>query len=173
MRTNALLVAFASAALLTAVAPPAQAQAQAETGFFMIQNFRSALCLQPERNTPDDAVIVQRTCNRDDPMQHWVLIKLDDNHRQFLNRATARCMETRTGAKNGDRIDQWICNNISNERWTWKPNSAGFASPIRSNVSGTNSHCLDVPGGQGTEGLPMQLYVCNSTTAQAFYVFEV
>ncbi|MFI9560978.1 RICIN domain-containing protein [Nonomuraea endophytica] len=171
MKAKATLVALASAALLTAAAQPAQAQAG--SGFFMIQNFASARCLQPESNSPNDVVIVQRNCNRNDPLQHWVIINLGDNRRQFLNRATSRCMETRTGARNGDRIDQWTCNNISNERWIWKPNSAGFASSIKSNVSGTSSHCLDVPGGQSTDGLAMQLYACNSTTAQAFYVFEI
>jgi hypothetical protein len=34
-------------------------------------------------------------------------------------------------------------------------------------VSGTTSHCLDVPGGQvSTPGLPMQIWGCNGTIAQ-------
>ena len=40
--------------------------------------------------------------------------------------------------------------------------------PIQSQVAGTNGYCLDVPGASTDAGLPVQIYTCNGTTAQAW-----
>ena len=40
------------------------------------------------------------------------------------------------------------------------------ARQVISGVSGSNSYCLDIPGGQQTAGLAMQIYRCNGTVSQ-------
>jgi hypothetical protein len=39
-----------------------------------------------------------------------------------------------------------------------------------SRVSGTSSYCLDIPGGQQVAGLAMQIYRCNGTEAQQWWI---
>ena len=39
---------------------------------------------------------------------------------------------------------------------------------VRSRVSGTQGHCLDVPQGSGQVGQAMHLYRCNDTPAQTW-----
>jgi hypothetical protein len=36
--------------------------------------------------------------------------------------------------------------------------------------TGTSSHCLDAPGDQATDGLALQIYICNGTPAQAWRI---
>jgi hypothetical protein len=42
--------------------------------------------------------------------------------------------------------------------------------PIRSQVAGTSSYCLDVPGASTQPGLGVQIYTCNGTAARAWAI---
>jgi hypothetical protein len=81
-----------------------------------------------------------------------------------VNVASGLCLEVASRAVNEAPIDQWPCSTISNEVWS---SGTNFVE-LRSRVSGTNSHCLDVPGSQPVNGLAMQLYECNGTSAQVW-----
>ena len=68
----------------------------------------------------------------------------------------------------GTPVDQWPCNSISNERWSWPHSFPDGMWPIRSQVAGSSSYCLDVPGASTQAGLGVQIYTCNGTSAQAW-----
>jgi ricin-type beta-trefoil lectin protein len=78
------------------------------------------------------------------------------------------CMDVRGGAARGTPIDQWPCNTISNERWSWPHSFPDGMWPLKSQVAGSSGYCLDVPGASTQAGLGVQIYTCNGTPAQAW-----
>jgi hypothetical protein len=71
---------------------------------------------------------------------------------------------------NGTPVQQWTCNSISNENWEPGEDLGDDIPPLFSRVSGTSSYCLDIPGGQQVAGLAMQIYRCNGTEAQQWWI---
>jgi hypothetical protein len=69
----------------------------------------------------------------------------------------------------------WDCTSTeSNTRWQW-PTPSGQAAfpniwPIQSRVSGSTGYCLDIPGASTATGLQVQIYRCNGTNAQEFFI---
>jgi ricin-type beta-trefoil lectin protein len=79
-------------------------------------------------------------------------------------------MDVAGGAASGTPIDLWPCNSISNERWSWPHNFPDKDWPIRSQVSGSSSYCLDVPGASTQAGLGVQIYWGNNSLAQEWSI---
>jgi hypothetical protein len=137
-----------------------------------VRNTASGKCLAPQGESFADGVsIVQVTCNGS-AFQRWDFVDHDDHIFQIRNAVTLKCMDAFGLNNNGTPVVQWPCSGISNERFQASRDLPDFVS-LRSRVARTSTHCLDVPGGLGTEGAAMQLWVCNGTAAQAFGVFPV
>jgi hypothetical protein len=153
------------AATLVALPQPARASTVLDP-IFLVNASASHLCLQPTGFNAGDPVATQ-VCNGT-AGQAWNPIQLDNNdHFQFQSVGSGLCLDARGGASNGTPVQIWPCNSISNERWTWLRFDNTFDT-VRSNVSGTNSHCLDVPWGSQTPGTNMWIYACNDTAAQTW-----
>jgi hypothetical protein len=158
----ALLVA---AAVAMVAAPTASA---VNNGYFFLQRQGADLCLQVTSHSVG-ASVVQMPCqppvnpNSDQGWSRYCLPGTGDCD-QLRNRGSGLCLEARNGAVNGGVVDMWPCNQISNENWAY-PN---YFNSILSRVSGTSTHCIDVPGGSFANGLAVQLYRCNGTNAQSF-----
>jgi Ricin-type beta-trefoil lectin domain-like len=168
-RTAGLMLAVAAVASLSAVAAlPASASTGYYKIFVQVAGSAPAMCLQPA--DPDGGAgtaIVQQPC-ANIRVQSWAPLSLGGTSYQFLNQASGLCMDARGGAARGTPIEQWPCNTISNERWSWPFSFPDGMLPIRSQVAGTNGYCLDVPGASTAAGLRVQIYTCNGTTAQAW-----
>jgi Ricin-type beta-trefoil lectin domain len=145
-----------------------------------IQNNVNLKCLEPVGESMDPgAAIVQVTCETVPGgdltaqlrirAQDWGLVALGDNKYRLLNHLSGLCIDARGDAVNETPVVQWPCATISNQTWETGQRLPGVASLI-SRVSGTSNHCLDVPGGQPTDSLPLQIYVCNGTSAQAWRI---
>jgi hypothetical protein len=137
--------------------------------YYELKSQLSGQCLQPTNGSKDQgAAIVQEPCNLK-PAQGWRAVFVGDNMFHYVNLLSGLCLDARGGAVNGTPVQQWPCNNITNENWEpavdWRNHPLGPPWLI-SRVSGTHSHCLDVPGGNSTAGLAMQIYGCNQTLAQ-------
>jgi hypothetical protein len=160
---------FSFAALMIAVvvcAAPAAA-----SGPYVLYNFLSNQCLQPiNGSTSQGAAIVQEPCN-DTPAQSWTQISVGNNIFHYVNVLSGLCLDARGSARNRTQVQQWTCNSISNENWQpGDDDSNDDIPPLFSRVSGTSSYCLDIPGGQNTVGLAMQIYSCNGTEAQQWFI---
>jgi hypothetical protein len=161
-----LTAALASAGLITA-SQPAQAQS-----YFKIVSFASGMCLQPDPSVPadSDAQIFQAPCNGSSG-QNWLPLQVSGSSTTYrlLNQRTGLCLEAREGAVDLGRVDQWPCNSISNERWVWQ-GSFNNSTPkqLRSAVSGTRTHCVDVPGGSPV--VAVSVFRCNGSAAQLFFI---
>lgn len=149
------------------MAPPAQGAADPPIFF---QNGRNFLCLQPD---PADfwspgAAIVQMPCNGT-AAQGWNPLPESNGRYRFQSVATAMCLDAGGGAVNGTPIQQWHCNWISNEKWTVVGAAPGEGDLIRSAVSGTSSHCMDVIGQSYAAGVAMELRRCDRLRMQGWF----
>jgi len=125
-------------------------------------------CLEPiNKSTLQGETIVQVTCDAT-AAQVWILINVGNGNFHLMNALSGLCLDARGSATNRTPVQQWTCNNISNENW--EVVGPAYTVNLKSRVSGTNNYCLDVPGGQTTAGLGMQIYVCNGTASQLWLI---
>jgi hypothetical protein len=167
MRKRLLRAAWTLSFLTPLIATPTAGVSDDGVTYYEIMSQLSGQCLQPENGLTDRGVaIVQEPCNRQ-PAQGWRAVRVGDNIFHYVNFLSGLCLDARGGAVNRTPVQQWPCNIITNENWEPKGDvgSQDFPPSI-SRVSGTHSHCLDVPGGNSTAGLAMQIYRCNGTLAQ-------
>ena len=167
-RAGALIAAVAAAAIGVVFAAPASAEDL--PGGWIRNNDGNHLCLQPEDGLFDAGVpIVQVECDTTSLIQRWESINHSADHSvfQLQNLATELCLDAMGSATDGTPVVQWPCNSISNEQWDLGPDFVH----LRSRVSGTTSHCLDVPWASADVGLRMQIFRCNNTTAQIWDTF--
>ena len=169
--TGALLTVAMAATAALMVTPAAGAD---EVLAHWIQNASRLRCLQPVDGSHEQgAAIVQMPCDESESeiqnrnsVQFWMPERVGDFTR-YKNVKTGLCLDARGGAANHTPIQQWPCNEISNEKWD-RP--ASDRRTIRSRVSGSTSHCLDVPGGSLMDiGLAMQLYRCSTDNQAQFW----
>lgn len=165
---TALAVLTATVGSLAAAAP-----AFADNHFDVtVRSAASGKCLEPlGDSSANETAIVQVTCDGS-PYQRWDFLDHDNSVFQIRNAVTLKCMDAAGSNVDGTPIIEWPCNGISNERFQADRALPGFVT-LKSRVSGTSTHCLNVPGGQSDENLQMQILGCNGTIAQEFGVFPV
>ena len=158
-------LAAAVAGASASVSPAAAASTPGD-----IYNFLSNQCLQPVNGSiVQGAAIVQEPCHGG-AAQQWVNVPTSGNIFHYQNVLSGLCLDARGGAANHTPVQQWTCNSISNENWEPGEDLSDYIPPLYSRVSGTSSYCLDIPGGQPTVGLAMQIYRCNGTEAQQWWL---
>jgi len=163
-RVLGLLVVATTAAVSLTASP-----AHADTPPVVIENLNDGFCLQPAGESADlGASIVQEFCLTDHLTQSWVFHSLGGSSYQVENTQTHLCLDAFGGAANGTPVVQWTCANISNQKWNAIVTPSQVTITLVSQVAGTHTHCLDVPGAQGTLGLAMQLFACNNSAAQVW-----
>jgi Ricin-type beta-trefoil lectin domain len=159
-----IAVAFSSGCASVRPPPPPNVPVPQEFLFGDISNGR--FCLQPDSDV-QGAAIVLLSCNNT-LAQTWRRIELSDGTVQYVNEQTQLCLDARGGASNHTPVQQWTCNNISNEKWEAADYFYFGSVVVFSRVSGTKTHCLDLPGGQLRAGAAVQLFECNNTAAQVW-----
>jgi hypothetical protein len=163
LRLAGMVLASAAAAVLGLVfASPAGADVL--PGNWIQNAGGSGMCLQPVGGSFDQgAAIEQVNCDKNTTLQRWVAFNFSSDLRvfQMRNVATGLCLDAQGGASDHTPVVQWTCNSISNEKWDLGPDFVA----LRSRVSGTSSHCLDVPAASLQEHVQMQLYRCTSNNS--------
>ena len=155
-RSLTLFAASIAAASVVTASLPARAEDQI-VKLVSSENFK---CLQPingSRNQGD--AIVQAPCNGS-LAQQWTVHLVSSTKVHLINRSSNLCLDARGKAVNGTPIQQWTCNWISNENWSF-----GLGNNLLSSgISNTFSHCVATPGFQ--DGLPMELRACDGDSSQ-------
>jgi hypothetical protein len=133
--------------------------AHAEDAIVKLVNAESGKCLQPINGSLNQGdAIVQQPCNGS-AAQQWT-VSVSSNKVHLINMASHLCLDARGKAVNGTPIQQWTCNQITNENWNF-----GITNNILSSgISNTYSHCVSTPGTQ--DGLAMALQFCAGTPSQ-------
>lgn len=131
-----------------------------------ISSALSGMCLQPNNKSMEPgAAIVEETC-AGLPEQVWIWMTLPNGVSHLMNGLSGLCLDARGAAADSTPVQQWPCNQISNESWEAV---AAVGTPdkeiLKSRVSGTSNYCLDVPGGSSA-GLPAQINSCNNSASQ-------
>jgi hypothetical protein len=160
MRHHRLVTLSFAAAMATALNLTAASLARAEDPIVKLVSVSSGKCLQPINgsHTQGDA-IVQESCNGS-AAQQWTVKSVSSTKVHLVNRSSGLCLDARGKAVNGTPIQQWTCNWISNENWSF-----GITNKLLSSgISNTFSHCIASPGFQ--DGLPMELRFCDGDSAQ-------
>ncbi|HEX7303974.1 RICIN domain-containing protein [Lentzea sp.] len=172
MRKRIVTTALASTAAIAGLlgtATPASADDHFDV---TVRSAVSGKCLAPQGESFEDGVpVVQTTCNGS-PFQRWDFLDKGDHVVQMRNAVTLKCMDAFGLNTDGVPVIQWPCAGTSNQRFQASRTLPDFVT-LKSRVARTSTHCLDVPGGQTTEGLAMQIWSCNGTIAQSFGVFPV
>jgi hypothetical protein len=157
MRNQLVTLLFAA---ITAAGATIPRPAHAEDVIIKLVNAASGKCLQPVNGSlSQGAAIVQETCNGS-VAQQWLVTSALTTKLHVVNRASQFCLDARGKAVNGTPIQQWTCNKITNENWSF-----GLSNNLLSSgISNTFSHCVATPGNQ--DGLAMELRFCDGTPAQ-------
>jgi hypothetical protein len=123
-------------------------------------NSQTQMCLQPAGgSTAQGAAIVEEPCNVSAPIQIWLVIPVENAGTHFENALTQFCLDARGKAEAGTPVQQWTCNQITNENWDPTVGPPNLGGLVESRVSGSDSFCL---AGQQTAGVGMQILRCNS-----------
>jgi len=157
-------------------APAAAANAQPTSiaplagAFHPIKNAGTGMCLEPE-GPAEFTRIRQMPCDRANPAQGWLEQRVGTHHYMFLNQHTGLCFDAFDGAVNGGRLLQSGCfRGLSTEEFNTDVDLPNITI-IESRVHGRDTgFCVDVPGGQATPGLLMQIFRCNGTPAQRWVI---
>lgn len=160
--------AFYMAASIIAIALSARPAAAIQP--FIFFNSHTGMCLQPANgSTAAGTAIVQEPCNVATGPQEWIYVNVGGGSFHFEHAASGLCLDARGSATNHTPVQLWTCDGITNENWEPLSGPKGESvGPVISRVSGTKTHCLDIPGGQKTTGLAMQIYQCNGTVSQVW-----
>jgi hypothetical protein len=171
-RIAGLLLAAAAGLTVAATLPASASTSPAGYYQILVRVGASApvMCLQPADPAGGaGTAIVQQPC-AGIHAQDWAPLSVSGTSYRFLNQASGLCLDVAGGAASGTPVDQWPCNSISNERWSWPHGFPDGLWPIHSQVAGTSRYCLDVPGASTQAGLGVQIYWCNNTAAQAWAI---
>jgi len=156
-----ILAAPTSVACGLTIAPAGQASTPLE-----LVSHASGKCVQPLDGSLG-APIVQETCSTASVAQKWTETSGSSSGTEhFVNRSTQLCVDARGGASYSTPVEQWTCDQISNENWWYGDDSDSFNEELLSRVSGTYHDCLWVPGTQ--TGAAMILSSCDATISEFF-----
>lgn len=158
MRNRQIAMSLCVIALASGLATASPAWA--EDPIVKLTSAQSGMCLQPiNASTVQGMAIVQQPCNGS-TAQQWTVHAVSSTKLHLINRASNLCLDGRGKAVDGTPIQQWTCNGISNENWSF-----GITNNLLSSgISNTFSHCVATPGNQA--GLPMELRFCDGNPAQ-------
>ncbi|GLZ42793.1 RICIN domain-containing protein [Actinokineospora sp. NBRC 105648] len=170
-RWRRVLTGLAAVFMLVGVGLTASATGASAAAFHPIKNSGSGLCLQPQGGSTAELVaIVQMPCQRGNPAQGWLEQRVGSHHYMFLNQASGFCFDVFGPAANGTRVLQGQCKRISNEEFNTNVDLPAI-TVLESRVGFRDTgFCVDVPGGQSTPGLAVQVFRCNGTPAQSWVV---
>jgi Ricin-type beta-trefoil lectin domain-like len=158
--SNHRIVTLFAATILVPLGVTVASPAQAEDQIVKLVSLQNWKCLQPVNgSTQQGAAIVQQSCNGS-LAQQWTVKSVSSTKVHLVNRFSKLCLDARGKAKNGTPVQQWTCNWISNENWSFGIRD----NLLSSGVSNTFSHCVATPGFQ--DGLPMELRFCDGNMSQ-------
>ena len=91
----------------------------AEDAIVKLVSAQNGKCLQPINASHNQGdAIVQQPCNGS-AAQQWTVHLVSGTKVHLINRASGLCLDARGKAANGTPIQQWTCNTITNENWSF------------------------------------------------------
>lgn len=127
------------------------------SGPIRLVSVQNSMCLQPDKGaTSRGTAIVQQPCNGSLEQQWSTANGSSGSSVHIVNAASKLCLDARGGATSGTPIQQWTCDSITNENWSFGATN----NLLSSGVSGSYSDCVATSSNQ--PGQAMELQTCNS-----------
>ncbi|HLM48777.1 MAG TPA: RICIN domain-containing protein [Myxococcaceae bacterium] len=88
----------------------------------------------------------------------------------LVNRGSGRCMDiSGSNMKNGAALQLWDCVGTTNQKFTLRPDGAGYYSIVAQH----SGHCLDVAAFNYQKGAALQQWVCLGGENQKFALVDL
>ena len=144
--------------------------AAAQPATFMIVNYGSGLCLEPN-GSGLGAPILQQPCDSTRMTQRWVASPATATQYQIANKGYPTCLDVRNGV-NADRtvVQQWACD-IQARSMRWQLSTL-VPDRFFKFISAIGSRCLDVAGGSLQPGAQIQIYRCTTSNTNTAQIWE-
>jgi len=139
------------------------------SSWFNVVNQNSSSCVDATGwGTSNGTTVQQWACGNQQYNQEWQFQSVGNGVYSVYNRnAPGEAWNvTNWGTQNGSLIQLWTYGGGSNEQWM--PVSVG--NNLYKFVGVGSGRCLDVPGASTQNGVQLQIYDCNGTEAQSFYL---
>jgi Ricin-type beta-trefoil lectin domain len=139
------------------------------SSWFNVVNLNSGSCVDAQNwGTSNRTVVQQWRCGSQQYNQEWQLESVGHGVYAVSNRnAPSEAWNvTNVGTSDGSPIQLWSYGGGSNEQWM--PVSVG--NNWYKFVGVGSLRCLDVPGASTSNGVQLDIYDCNGTAAQSFYL---
>jgi len=140
--------------------------------FKRIQNVDNLLCLQPQ-TLAFGSRVVQEDCDNS-AAQSWAPLYMGSNHYRFINQAAGLCLSSFVLVNNGpvalDNCQIAGGTTVSNAEWNTGallPNTVTLRSRLH---FVDNNFCLDVPGRTKERHVVINVFTCNGTPAQRWFI---
>jgi endoglucanase len=137
------------------------------TTWYNIVNQNSGSCVDATgEGTANGTTVQQWACGSQQFNQEWQFQSQGNGNYSIVNRnAPAEAWDvTNVGTADGSLIQLWSYGGGSNQQWT--PVSLG--NGYFKFVGVGSGRCLDTPAASTANGVQLQIYDCNGTSAQAF-----
>jgi hexosaminidase len=145
------------------------------SAWYQVVNQNSNSCVDDSAGGTANGTIVQQwACGAGNNNQQWQFRATDSGYYNVLNRNAAAQNEvwdvTGGASATGDgvKIQTWAYGGGTNQQWQPVSLGNGFYKMVARN----SGKCLDVPAASTANGVQLQQYTCNGTTAQAFKLVQ-
>jgi endoglucanase len=139
------------------------------SSWFNVVNSNSGSCVDAQNwGTSNGTVVQQWACGNQQSNQEWQFQSVGNGIYAVYNQnAPSEAWNvTNLGTSDGSPIQLWTYGGGSNEQWM--PVSLG--NNLYKFVGVGSGRCLDVPGASTSNGVQLDIYDCNGTGAQSFYL---
>ncbi len=87
----------------------------------------------------------------------------------LVNPQSGKCLDdTGQSTAPGTQVQIWSCSGAANQSWVSPAGSSGGTTGATGAIVGYQGLCLDVRSANSADGTPVQVYTCNSTSAQSW-----
>jgi endoglucanase len=135
--------------------------------WYNLVNVNSGSCVDAANQATANGTLVQQwACGAQQPNQEWQLQSQGNGNYSIGNRsAPSQVLDvSNQGTANGSLIQLWTYGGGTNQQWM--PVAVG--SGVYKLVNVASGRCLDVPAASTANGVQLQIYDCNGTSAQSF-----
>ena len=140
--------------------------------WYTVANGNSGACADDANlSTTNGAILQQWKCVGGPNNQQWQFTPTDSGYYKVTSRNAALVWEVVGGAGatgSGALLDLWAYGSGTNQQWM--PVSLGNGT--YKFVARNSGLCMDVPSASTANGVQLQQYTCNGTTAQAFVLTQ-
>ncbi|MGW5852274.1 RICIN domain-containing protein [Streptomyces sp. NPDC055254] len=139
------------------------ASASAQTGWFMMGNYNSGMCMHASSGGGAGAWVTQEVCNQNEPGQWWRITSA--SNRDVYQNYFGKCLDSHNGNNPGTVI-VWHCHAQDSQNFYWREDAY---LAVDSSAGGV--FALEPPGESKRAGTQLIMWRANGTVNQKWWRF--